>query len=161
MSEEIVKEEEQPKKVVKKTKAPVTPKEVKGRSVVTAKETKGKALASKTKEPKNEEVKVETPELPTVEEVKQEGPKVEVLPVTVSTEEVIQVEVKEFETTKPQVVVPDEEQMPLKLSKHAEGWRDWLAYQKITPADWLKRYPTHKMRHFVEEIIAFNAQNQA
>lgn len=44
------------------------------------------------------------------------------------------------------------------LSIQAEGWRKWLSYQRMTPEDFLKRYPTHKMIHHIKEIIAFNAQ---
>ena len=46
------------------------------------------------------------------------------------------------------------------LSQHANGWQKWLKYQRMTPEDFLKRYPTHKMKHFIEEIVQFNAKKQ-
>lgn len=49
-------------------------------------------------------------------------------------------------------------QVEKKLSKHADGWQKWLALQRMTPEDFIKRYPNHKMRHFIDEIIEFNAQ---
>lgn len=49
------------------------------------------------------------------------------------------------------------EQIKKTLSTQAEGWKKWLAYQKITPEDWLDKYPTHKMKHLVQEIIDFNS----
>lgn len=53
-------------------------------------------------------------------------------------------------------------QLPVKeeLSKQAAGWRDWLAYQRMTPEDFLERYPSHKMRHLIQEIIDFNAKKK-
>lgn len=46
--------------------------------------------------------------------------------------------------------VPEKEP---ELTKQARGWRDWLAYQKMTPEEFLKKYPRHKFKNFVEEII--------
>jgi len=56
------------------------------------------------------------------------------------------------------IVTKPIEETPKELSKQAAGWRDWLKYQRMTPDDFLKRYPTHKMIHFIKEIIEFNAQ---
>lgn len=50
------------------------------------------------------------------------------------------------------------EQVELKLSKQAQGWADWLRYQKISPEKFLERFPNHKFKSFIEEIIAFEAE---
>lgn len=99
-------------------------------------------------------------EVATVVEVKEETQEV----VVVKNEEVVvgdkEAEIKEeiaaLEQTMPEVLqVPVEEK---KLSKQAQGWKDWLAYQRMTPEDFLTRYPAHKMRHLIQEIVDFNAK---
>jgi len=44
------------------------------------------------------------------------------------------------------------------LSKQAENWRLWLVRQKMTPEQFIAKYPTNKMKHFVQEIIDFNTK---
>lgn len=48
---------------------------------------------------------------------------------------------------------------PPELSKQAQGWVKWLEYQKMTPEEFIKKYPSNKMKHFIEEIIRFKEQN--
>lgn len=44
------------------------------------------------------------------------------------------------------------------LSKPAYQWVEYLKRNKMTPEEFLKRYPTNKFKHQIEEIIQFNAQ---
>lgn len=44
------------------------------------------------------------------------------------------------------------------LSKPAYQWVEYLKRNKMTPEEFLKRYPTNKFRYQIEEIIQFNAQ---
>lgn len=47
------------------------------------------------------------------------------------------------------------------LSQQAANWEKYLAYQKITPEEWLRRSPKNKFKHFVQEIIDFRAKNDS
>lgn len=39
------------------------------------------------------------------------------------------------------------------LSKQAQQWKDWLDYYKMTPEQFIEKYPTHKFLSFIKEII--------
>jgi signal recognition particle subunit SEC65 len=120
-----------------------------------------KATSKKKKEEVQEEVALPTvtlEEVKTVVEVTEEGTE-EVIEAEApkTEEEVKEAIVEETAAALPEVLQVAKADEP-KLSKQAQGWRDWLAYQKMTPEDFLERYPAHKMRHLIEEIIRFNAQ---
>lgn len=56
-------------------------------------------------------------------------------------------------------LVSEEPEVPQELSKEAENWEKWLAYQRMTPEVFLEKYPTHKFKHRIEEIIKFRSKN--
>lgn len=45
------------------------------------------------------------------------------------------------------------------LSSTAKSWKNYLEYQKITPQQFLKKYPNHKFKAFVEEIMLYEVVN--
>lgn len=49
------------------------------------------------------------------------------------------------------------------LSQQAMGWKKFLERQRMTPEQWLEKYPTNKFKHFVEEIVEFekNSKNDS
>lgn len=57
-----------------------------------------------------------------------------------------------------QVIINELINEPKELSKQAENWRLWLERYKLTPEQFLEKYPNHKFKHFMEEIIAFQAK---
>lgn len=51
-----------------------------------------------------------------------------------------------------------ENSVPKELSKQADNWRLWLERYKFTPEQFLEKYPTHKFKHLIEEVINFQAK---
>lgn len=45
---------------------------------------------------------------------------------------------------------------PEALTYQAKKWLDYLNYLKWTPEDFLVKYPNHKFKEFIQEIIDFN-----
>lgn len=45
---------------------------------------------------------------------------------------------------------------PGELSYQAKKWADYLNYLKWTPEDFLVKYPNHKFKEFIQEVIDFN-----
>lgn len=76
-----------------------------------------------------------------------------------ATEILTNILTEEVEKLDEQKGMPEVMQIPTKvLSKQADGWKKWLALQRMTPDDFIKRYPNHKMKHFIQEIIDFEAE---
>ena len=80
-------------------------------------------------------------------------------------------ELEEEETVAPEPVVEKEKQpkkeKPVKevkkkiiqLSSQAQHWKNYLAKINISPAMFITKYPNHRYKSFIEEIIEFNNQN--
>lgn len=92
-------------------------------------------------------------EIQTIVEVTEEGTEHVIETVIADKDE----EILALEAALPEVMQIEKE-IERQLSKQASGWRDWLAYQRMTPEDFIVRYPSHKMRHLIQEIIDFNAK---
>ena len=44
------------------------------------------------------------------------------------------------------------------LSREAQNWLKFLSRNQMTPEEFLRRYPTNKYKHQVEEIVQFNTK---
>lgn len=60
------------------------------------------------------------------------------------------------ETNKVVEEVKEEKNKPKVLSRQALQWQAWLKYQKMTPELFMEKYPNHKMKEFILELVAFN-----
>ena len=65
------------------------------------------------------------------------------------------IEEKPFEVTKGVVM-----EKPKELSFHAQKWANYLGYLKFPAEDFLKKYPSHKYKEFIEELIEFNKNSE-
>jgi len=48
-----------------------------------------------------------------------------------------------------------------KLSYQAKKMKDYLAYQKVDINDFAKRYPKHKFREFIDELLEWENSNKS
>ena len=46
--------------------------------------------------------------------------------------------------------------IPTRLSIQAEGWQKQIAKTGLTPEEYLKKYPDHRDKKYIEELIKFN-----
>ncbi len=59
-------------------------------------------------------------------------------------------------TEVPEILQIGNQPVVLELSKQATNWKNFLAEKKLTPEQFLAKYPTNKMKHFIQEIVDFN-----
>ena len=46
------------------------------------------------------------------------------------------------------------------LSKNALGWKLYFERQKLDPEVFIKKYPTHKMKHYIDEVVEYINKNK-
>lgn len=146
----------------KTNKKKVTQKKVVAKKPEEKIEKKVEEVSIKTEEEKIEEVEKTSV---VAEEVKESGVVIDVLieaekAEDETTELPVEEKVELIEKLKESgVEIPDEPETvaPTELSPMAKKWKAYLALQRQTPEDFIKKYEktNHKFLHIIREIIAF------
>lgn len=141
------KEEEKVNSIEIPIQEEVKEKKKPGRKKAVEEVKKEEKVSKETKLPKIEESKVE-PEVITVNITENSG-----ISVSPTTSDVV---IENSTVTIQNQEVPITYTASQELSDQAKKWLAYLNYTKVSPEQFITKYPTHKFITFIKEIIAFN-----